>query len=287
MRTRSAYANGSLKHEGKQRMSNSSTDRSSIAGCRHSLFAAGLDGRARLLHELGQGAVGAVKTRDEALELLLWWLAQRDVQPNARQDLAATFAALGELGDARAAPTLRALARSVEPSGLHDERGFPVPLGQLASDTLRRLQRQCGTLQDLPSAPAGVSAVPSPHELQATQRPSPSAGTSHRLELPARQGHLQRLLRWPHLPLVLGLAAPAWAFVVVVAAVDAKGYLTPSPAGRHALALLAVLPAAVGLFVAARQLLAGVAASSAQRVSLACGTLLSALVLRVFWSDLF
>jgi hypothetical protein len=235
-----------------------------------------LDARAQLLREVTCGR------RPQALELLLWWLAQRDVQRAARQDLAATFSALAELGDAHAAPTLLKLCQSAEPSGLHDERAYPITLGQLASETLRRLQRRCPELRELqlgPAAPSAVGAGAASPRPRALQSSAPSASPA--------QAALQRALRWPHLPLALGLAAPAWAFVMVVAALDAKGHLTPSPAGRHALALLAVLPACFGLFAAARQLLGGMAVTRAQRVSLACGALLSALVLRAFWSDLF
>lgn len=258
-------------------MNPSSIDTVTLAARQQALLAtAGLEARAQRLRDLAQQGRGDA----QALELLLWWLAQRDAQPAARQDLAATFAALAELGDAQAAPTLLALRYSAEPSGLHDERGFPVSLGQMASETLRRLQRRCPELRELrPDAavpPAALSrAVP--------QRRLPPGGGS---VSPARKA-MRRALRWPHLPLALGLAAPAWAFLVVVAALDEKGHLAPSPAGRHALALLAVLPAGVGLFAAARQVLGGVAATRAQRASLVCGALLGALVLRAFWSDLF
>ncbi|MBA4341140.1 MAG: hypothetical protein C0423_03185 [Methylibium sp.] len=242
-----------------------------LAAWQHVLLReANFDMRAQLLRQVAQGR------RPQALELLPWWLAQRDAQPGARQDVGGTLDALQRLGDPRAAAALLALRGSNRPSGLHDEHGVPITQGQLARDALQRLQRQCPELRELqldPPGPPGamLAAMAQPHKHGAS---------------PAWFA-VQRLMRWPHLSLALGLAAPAWAFVVVVAALDAKGHLTPSPAGRHALALLAVLPAGFGLFLAARQLLAGVAASRAQRVSLACGALLSALVLRAFWSDLF
>lgn len=152
--------------------------------------------------------------RDEPTETERWLKALDGPDLGRMQRV---YEALAETGAAPAAALLRARLGDARPSGLHDERGWPLSQGDLAAQALRRLlHRRPELAWDGMGGTVGTVATPGPRIAD-----RPAAGT-----------------------------APALAAARPHPAVSAR-----PPLSARALALLALLPALAGLAVALKALL--------------------------------
>lgn len=216
--------------------------------------------------------------RDEPTETERW-LQQLD-GPDLERMLRA-YQMLAETGEALAVTLLRARVDDARPSGLSDERGWPLSHGDLAAQALRRLLYRRPELGLDPAT--GAAFAPGLRIVDPPATPTPVPATRGR----AAAGHaavavLPRTARRPLSPqalaygcLGLGLLAPLWALLTVFSRLTPRGLAVSGP-GLRALALVAALPALAGLGLALKALLQRRPQRRREWAALALGLLLCA-----------
>lgn len=159
------------------------------------------------------------------------------------------YQALAETGGAPAAALLRARVDDPRPSGLHDERGYPLTHGDLSAQALRRLLYRRPELGPSQAAAVAAPAVTRASRAAVMHGAAPAASRASR---GARRPWSSRALACACLG--LGLLAPVWAVMTVFSQLTPHG-LGVSGGALRALALVALLPALAGLAVALQALL--------------------------------